>query len=97
VLILERKEGESIIATVNQDEAVRMLKAINDKSARATIFFQIGEVTTLLQKEQKIKINITEIHQYKIKLGFEAPPNVKIMREELLNQQKKEKENESSH
>jgi len=42
------------------------------------------KIFVLLPDGQKIEILITQMRYNKVRLGFTAPPTVKIMREELL-------------
>lgn len=88
MLVLKRRPGESV--EIVQYGVVIMIDTVGDSVGGKFVRLSInGEPTLELRKGDQLKIGdvtlcVTGFHDLKVKLGFDAPACVKIMRTELI-------------
>ena len=85
MLVLKRKPGESV-EIVQYGVTVKVARVIDSQSVWLVIR---GESCGPLREGDQLKIGdvtlcVTGFHGSKVKLGFDAPKGIKIMRTELL-------------
>lgn len=85
MLVLKRKPGESV-EIVHYGVTIKVARVIDSQSVWLVIR---GESCGPLRKGDQLKIGdvtlcVTGFHGSKVKLGFDAPKGIKIMRTELL-------------
>ena len=85
MLVLKRKPGESV-EIVNYRVSVKVTRVIDSQSVW---LFVDGVTFGPLRQGDAINVNdvtlcVTGFHGSKVKLGFDAPKEIEIMRTELL-------------